>query len=328
MRNPDTLSDVGTSASLTPSTSAHVRTVSSGAKKKKRKRAGRSRGWKLLGWRWGRFKWVQKKRCSGCSSPHPQSTQRQKSNSAAQNQTGQQGTPVQSTNEQDITCCQWLYHGAHIINDSCNIEFMAGRGNYMQNGFFRHVAMYGSAFLNSGGGRLVVGVNEDGVVYGLSFSHEEEHETRLQVDVTLKRLQPPVLPRNYSLHFLPVVKSGVKASRLKVLCLTFRAPSAFSEPTLYQTEHGDVFIWRDGNTEGPLSNSVILEWSRQKWSQKKQELEHRLKEAGSELSSLTAQADWLLQFIITLQAEQSQAHNSRAPDVALESPLRPGHEQM
>lgn len=133
----------------------------------------------------------------------------------------------------------------------------------MQNTFGQHVSNYGCAFLNSGGGSLVVGVNDDGMVCGLYFSHEEEDKTRLQVDGIVKLLHPPLLPHNYSLRFLPVVKPGVEEHRLKVLCLTFRAPPAFSEPTLYQNDHGKVYIRRDGSIEGPLGNSVILEWSRQ-----------------------------------------------------------------
>lgn len=35
---------------------------------------------------------------------------------------------TQSTNEQDITRCQWLYYGAHIGNETRNIEFKVGGG--------------------------------------------------------------------------------------------------------------------------------------------------------------------------------------------------------
>lgn len=133
----------------------------------------------------------------------------------------------------------------------------------MQKNFCEHVHIYGCAFLNSGGGSLLVGVRDDGVVCGVHFSHKEEDETRLQVDWIVNNFDPPLLPRNYSLHFLPVVKPGEEGHNLKVLCLTFKAPPAFTEPTLFQIDQGKVYFRRDGSVQGPLGASVIIEWSRQ-----------------------------------------------------------------
>lgn len=133
----------------------------------------------------------------------------------------------------------------------------------MRKTFCEHVCIYGCAFLNSGGGSLLVGVRDDGVVCGVQFSHKEEDETRLQVDLIVNSFDPPLLPHNYSLNFLPVVKPGEGGHNLKVLCLTFRAPPAFTEPTLFQIDQGKVYFRRDGSVQGPLGSSVIIEWFRQ-----------------------------------------------------------------
>lgn len=133
----------------------------------------------------------------------------------------------------------------------------------MQDIFLKHACVYGCAFLNSGGGSLLVGVRDDGVVCGVSFSHKLEDKTRLQVDLIVKQFKPPLLPYNYNLHFLPVVKRCDEGHQLKVLRLTFRPPPAFREPTLFQVDQGDVYVRLDGSVQGPLGPSVILEWSRQ-----------------------------------------------------------------
>ncbi|XP_044191977.1 schlafen-like protein 1 isoform X1 [Thunnus albacares] len=369
--NPGTRSDVQTSASSTPSTSAHVRTgllqsnqsvrstVASRAKKSKRNRANRAWTWKRFGFK-GRMrlrgsKRPKKKRRSGRSTLQPQSTQ-QSSNSADQIQTGQQISSPQSISEQDITSCQWLYYGAHIGNETRNIEFKVGGGSYMQHNFCQHVCVYASAFLNSGGGSLVVGVNDSGMVRGLYFSHEEEDKTRLQVDRNVRLIHPPLLPHQYSLRFLPVVKPGVEEHCLKVLCLTFRAPPVFNEPTLYQTDQGKVYMRRDGSVEGPLANSVILEWSKHMWIGKVQQLEKCLRTSRTDIHRLRQLITPLYHIIASLQEQQRTtpprssssspssaaspvrppvgspyvrpAHNSRAPDLALESPPPPEHRQM
>lgn len=133
----------------------------------------------------------------------------------------------------------------------------------MEKIFSTQVLKYGCAFLNSGGGSLLVGVRDNGVVCGVFFDHKKEDRTRLQVDDTVKQFDPPLFPHNYSLRFLPVITPGRREHCLKVLCLTFRAPPAFAEPTLYQVGEGQVYMRRDGSVQGPLGVSVILEWSRQ-----------------------------------------------------------------
>ncbi|XP_040909718.1 schlafen-like protein 1 [Toxotes jaculatrix] len=164
--------------------------------------------------------------------------------------------------EQDITNCQWFHYGAHIGNETRKIEFKQGHGKVVTEDFHRQVRIYGCAFLNSGGGSLLVGVKDNGVVCGVKFSHKMEDETRLQVDRIMKQFVPPLLPNNCSLHFLPVVKPQEEGHQLKVLRLTFRPPT-FSEPTLFQVGQGEVYVRWDGSVQGPLGASVILEWARQ-----------------------------------------------------------------
>lgn len=129
--------------------------------------------------------------------------------------------------------------------------------------FYKDVCIYGCAFLNSGGGTLLIGVCDNGVVCGVHFSHEKEDRARWQVDCIVKNFDPPLLPRNYSLKFLPVVEPGEVEHHLKVLCLTFKAPPAFTEPTLFMIDGGKAYVRLDGSVWGPLGASVIQEWCRQ-----------------------------------------------------------------
>ncbi|XP_053190130.1 uncharacterized protein LOC128373952 [Scomber japonicus] len=333
-------------------------TISSRARINKRNKKKRYRARRAMKRRCGYAKKRQLglrpgQRRSGHSSPQSQSPQRHDSNSDDQNLIGQLGTQAQSISEQDLTSCHWLGYGAHIGNETRNIEFKNGQGNYMQTVFSQHVSKYGSAFLNSEGGSLVVGVNDSGLVCGVHFNHEEEDKTRLLVDRIVRLFHPPLLPHQYSLRFIPVVKLGLQWNHLKVLCLTFKAPPGYSEPTLYQTEEGYMYIRRDGSVEGPLTNAVILEWSKQKWKRKVDKLEQYLYEARSEMWFLAGQVfriphfiTPLYNFMATLQNQQRSppdgdasanlvqppaesscharsAHNSRAPDQAEESPPPP-----
>ncbi|XP_032367100.1 schlafen-like protein 1 [Etheostoma spectabile] len=148
---------------------------------------------------------------------------------------------IPRVSEQDISSCQWLLTGANIGNEMRSIEFKLGRGSYMAKIFSKQVLKYGCAFLNIGGGSLLVGVQDNGVVCSLFFNHKKEDRTRLHVDDMVKDFKPPLLPHNYSLRFLPVITPGRQQHCLKVLCLTFQAPPAFAEPTLYRVGLDQVY---------------------------------------------------------------------------------------
>ncbi|XP_039676769.1 schlafen-like protein 1 [Perca fluviatilis] len=279
--------------------------IASPAKKRKRNQRNHFRRRRVSNagkhrWAVGGSKWVHKQSSSGHSAAVPQPQR-----PTVQYHTDEGlDTPAQHiprVREQDISSCQWLRNGAHIGNETRNIEFKLGRGNYMEKNFSKQVLKYGCAFLNSGGGSLLVGVQDNGVVCGVFFDHKKEDQTRLQVDEKIKQFNPPLFPHNYSLRFLPVRTPGEREHHLKVLCLTFRAPSAFAEPTLYQVGKGQVYMRRDGSVQGPLGVSVILEWSRQMWAGKVKQLEQHVCEATSEKWFLAGQLHTLRQTIGPLQ---------------------------
>lgn len=51
--------------------------------------------------------------------------------------------------------------------------------------------------------------------------------------------------------------------RTKVIRLSVHTPKAQAEPQLYETDQGEVFLRRDGSTQGPLTVDAIQEWYRQ-----------------------------------------------------------------
>ncbi|XP_029918847.1 schlafen-like protein 1 [Myripristis murdjan] len=153
-----------------------------------------------------------------------------------------------------------LVYGDNLGSETRKMEFKRGRGDYLKTCFLRDVRRYTCAFLNSEGGSLLVGVDNDGTICGVVISHIWEDHARQQVDSCLKMFKPPVFPHQYSLIFLPVVRPGQDGRRLRVVCLTLQSPVANTEPILYQTDIEDIYIRRDGSVEGPLSVTTAMEW--------------------------------------------------------------------
>ncbi|XP_036827748.1 uncharacterized protein LOC118946545 [Oncorhynchus mykiss] len=224
------------------------------------------------------------------------------------NPLGLLGTQSESAiSRHEITKGERLFYGAHMGSETRNVEFKRGGGEYLRSSFRAHLRRYACAFLNSGGGSLLAGVDDDGVVRGLRCDHRQEDQARLLVDSILKGFHPTLLPHSYTLAFLPVVRPGPESQNLKVLRLTLRPPPALTQQGLYQTDQGEVFLRRDGSVEGPLSASAIQEWARQRWSGEVSRLQHCVEVLLSEQRLLLQEIRQQSQAIAALQSAQTQA---------------------
>ncbi|XP_069751254.1 schlafen-like protein 1 isoform X4 [Narcine bancroftii] len=142
-----------------------------------------------------------------------------------------------------------LFYGALLGSETRNVEFKRGGGEYLNVTLKNHVRRYVCAFLNSEGGSLFVGVNDDGTVCGVECNHKDEDRVRLLIDSILKGFKPPLFPNSYSITFLPVIRDGDTGMFLKVMRLTVHAPSKEGEVLLYETDQGEVYIRRDGSVQ-------------------------------------------------------------------------------
>ncbi|XP_020839117.1 schlafen-like protein 1 [Phascolarctos cinereus] len=193
---------------------------------------------------------------------------------------------------QEIVGQEKLFYGAFLGNETRNVEFKRGGGEYLNLALKHHVRRYVCAFLNSEGGSFFVGVEDSGFVRGIRCSHHEEDQVRLLVDSILQGFKPQVFPDAYTLTFIPVVKAeGSNNHLLKVVRLTVHRPRACLEPLLYETDLGEVFLRRDGSIQGPLSGSAIQEWCRQKWIAELNKLQKRVSDLTIEKENLQERLD-------------------------------------
>ena len=117
------------------------------------------------------------------------------------------------------------------------------------------------------GGRILIGVADNGEVFGIPCNRQQEDSIRIKIDNVIGRFQPPVFPKMYSVSFIPVLpENGNYDSRhciddyFKVL--EVKVHRQLINVTLFETDKGDVFIRRDGSVQGPLKASQIIDWCR------------------------------------------------------------------
>lgn len=113
---------------------------------------------------------------------------------------------------QEILGQEQLFQGAFLGSETRNVEFKRGSGEYLSLAFKHHVRRYVCAFLNSEGGSLLVGVEDNGLVQGIHCSHRDEDRTRLLVDSILQGFKPQVFPDAYTLTFIPVISTSTAAN--------------------------------------------------------------------------------------------------------------------
>ncbi|XP_077788183.1 schlafen-like protein 1 [Podarcis muralis] len=168
-----------------------------------------------------------------------------------------------------------LFYGASMGSETRNVEFKRGSGEYLAGTLKHHVRKYMCAFLNSEGGSLFVGVEDNGMVRGVRCDHKDEDRTRLLIDSLLKGFKPQVFPSDYTLSFIPVIKAEDTGIFLKVIRLSVHPPKQ-NKPLLYETDQGEVYMRREGSIQGPLTGSAIQEWCRQKWTEEIKKLEVKI----------------------------------------------------
>ncbi|XP_071400293.1 LOW QUALITY PROTEIN: schlafen-like protein 1, partial [Centroberyx affinis] len=208
-----------------------------------------------------------------------------------------------------------LVYGAYLGNETCNIVFKRGTdSDYLCSAFRNDLHRYACAFLNTGGGGAGVGVDDGGVAPGLQPERREDDQAAMLVHTIMRGFDPPVLPSSYSVVFLPVVRPGPE--------VTFTAPPAFAQPSLYQTDQGqgEVFFKRDESVEGPLTAAAIQEWVRQPWWLSLLTLTSssslRVQKWSSEVSRLQHHVDRLL-------AHYRLLNHNRAPGPLYQGPGLP-----
>lgn len=165
--------------------------------------------------------------------------------------------------QKEIKGKELLFYGAFLGSETRNAEFKRGGSDYLTVTLKHHVRKYMCAFLNSEGGSLFVGVEDNGLVRGIRCDHKDEDRVRLLIDSLLKGFKPQVFPAAYTLSFIPVIKAEDTDIFLKVIRISVHSSKQYGEPLLYETDQGEIYLRRDGSIQGPLTGSAIQEWCRQ-----------------------------------------------------------------
>jgi tetratricopeptide (TPR) repeat protein len=107
----------------------------------------------------------------------------------------------------------------------------------------KYVEEYVNAFLNTSGGTIHFGIDNDGRVLGVGLDRRQRDDLRTQVDQIVQRFSPSVEPDSYELRFIPVDGGGANAD----LCVVEISVSR-GTALLYWTGSQRVWIRRDGGT--------------------------------------------------------------------------------
>ncbi|XP_067665418.1 uncharacterized protein [Haliotis asinina] len=164
--------------------------------------------------------------------------------------------------------------------------FVTGERKYLLQD---NVGKYVCGFLNSNGGTLFIGVDNDGYVVGVVCDQQDEDKHRLSIDHAIKSISPTLLPDLYTVDFVPVLdEANSFSSNLKVIEVKVKDLDDHDELYLYR---GDAFLRRDGSVQ-MLKAREIQHWERKKHEKSqegREEVMVKLMQKTNELQTLQKQ---------------------------------------
>ncbi|XP_071099850.1 uncharacterized protein [Haliotis cracherodii] len=185
-----------------------------------------------------------------------------------------------------------FYHYRESLgNETRTAEFKQGGFVASERKYLLHdnIGKYVCAFLNTNGGTLFIGVDNDGYVVGVVCDQQDEDKHRLSIDQAIKSITPTLLPNLYIVDFVPVLdKTNSFSSNLKVLEVKVKDPDDHNELYLFR---GDAFLRRDGSVQ-MLRAREIQHWERKKLEKSqegREEVMVKLMEKTNELQTLQKQ---------------------------------------
>ncbi|XP_057304704.1 schlafen-like protein 1 [Hydractinia symbiolongicarpus] len=148
-------------------------------------------------------------------------------------------------------------------------EFKAGGVLFGGDNLNQLIRKYASAFFNSEGGVLLAGVNDDGVVKGVTISGYDKESIWNTTYKELSSFRPKIPSSLWNIEFIPVT---FRNNRRPIFNRSDRYVVEFSfkkgsDEEIYETGLHEVFLRRDGGVQGPIrpldiKNLVISKYNK------------------------------------------------------------------
>lgn len=143
-----------------------------------------------------------------------------------------------------------------LVDETRTVEYKEIRSPNPIRTIINAVDNYAVSFLNSEGGSIYWGINDERTVVGLQLDANQRDELRRSVNSKLVTIQPPIDPTAYRIEFYSVIQNGQRLP--DVFVIEVRVPSSNSD-RLYFTSGGETFVRLDG-IKKKLSGPEIQDW--------------------------------------------------------------------
>jgi hypothetical protein len=165
--------------------------------------------------------------------------------------------PIVEKREEPISP-QMVINQVLATEESRTCEFKEVFGKNSIKAIANTVDEYAVAFLNSGGGKIIWGIqNVSGIIKGVRLTKDERDELRRAVSQKLFGIQPSIDPTSYRLNLREVYSEGGEA--IEDICVIEVEVPYSQNKTLYFTAGNEAFVRVDG-VKKKLNGPEIQDW--------------------------------------------------------------------
>lgn len=162
-----------------------------------------------------------------------------------------------------MTSSSHYWQGDRLDEDEdLNHEFKAvHRTSNPVSRIVEYAAKYANAFMNASGGILYLGVEDDGLVFGVALTRDHRDRIRLELDSAIERFWPAVDPDLVRLDFVPVkIREGNEPLKQEHIAFPSSKKGSNHTPSKKALAQGAAFSTQpDPESSSALTTGTLVE---------------------------------------------------------------------
>lgn len=149
------------------------------------------------------------------------------------------------------------------MSEDSTYEFKEIRGKNPAGSISGNIATYTAAFLNSSGGTILYGIDNDRIVKGVHADAKVKDRIKQNIHSSISSINPKISPDHYILKFNQVYDQSGEHEIPDLYIVEVMVPPSLRNNEIYFVKDTELYVKLDG-TKQKLANTQIVDYIRKK----------------------------------------------------------------